>query len=62
MEDITDIDYKHAKRVFGEFKINKLGDCHDFYVKSGTLLLADIFENFRNKCLETYELDPTYFL
>ena len=56
-EDITDIAYKHAKRVFREFKINNLGDYHDFYLKSDTLLLADIFENLRNKCLETYELD-----
>ena len=62
MENITDIDYKHAKRVFREFKINKLGDYHDLYVKSDILLLSDIFENFRNKCLETYELDPACFL
>ena len=61
MEDITDFNYKHAKRVFREFKVNNLGDYHDLYVKSDTLLLADMFENFRNKCLETYELDPAYF-
>ena len=62
MEDITDIDYKHAKRVFTEFKINNLGDYHDLYVKSDTLLLTDISKNFRNECLEIYDLDPTYFL
>ena len=62
MEDITDIDYKHAKSLFIEFKINNLGDYHDLYVKSDTLLLADIFENFRNMCLEIYELDSAYFL
>ena len=62
MEDITDIDYKQAKRVFREFKINNLGDYHNLYVKSDTLLLSDIFENFRNKCFETYELDPAYFM
>ena len=44
IEDITDIDYKHVKRVFREFKINHLGDYHDIYVKSGSLLLGDIFE------------------
>ena len=62
MEDITDIDYKHAKEVFREFKMNNLGDYHDLYVQSDTLLLADIFENFKNKCIETCKLDPSYFL
>ena len=53
MENTTDINYKHAQRIFREFKINNLGNYHDLYVKSDTLLLADIFENFRNKFLET---------
>ena len=35
---------------------------HDFYFQSGAILLADVFENFRNICLEIYELDPSYFL
>ena len=39
-----------------------IGDYHDLYVQSDTLLLADVFENFRNKCLEIYELDPIYFV
>ena len=42
--------------------MNNLGDYHDLYVQSNTLLLADVFENFRNMCLETYGLDPAYFL
>ena len=40
MEDITNIDYRHAKRVFREFKMNNLGDYHDLYVQSDTLMLA----------------------
>ena len=32
------------------------------YVQSNILLLADVFENFRKKCLEIYELDPAHFL
>ena len=62
MENITDIDYRHANRVFKGFKLKNLGDYHDFYVQSDTLLLADVFETFRNMSLEIYELDPAHFL
>ena len=58
MEDITDSDYAHAKRVCKDFNINNLGEYHDLYVQSDTLLLADVFENFRNMCLKIYELNP----
>ena len=61
MEDVTDAYHRHANKVFKEFKLKNLGDYHDLYVQSDTLLLADVFENFRNKCLEIYELDPAYF-
>ena len=51
MEDITGVEYKHSKIVF-ENLINKvLGDYHDLYVQSDTLLLADVFENLRNMCI-----------
>ena len=39
-----------------------IGEYHDLYVQSDTLLLADVFENFRNMCLEIYELDTIYFV
>ena len=61
MEDTTDVDYRHAKKVFKEFKMNNLGDYHDLYVQSNTLLLVDVFQNFRNTGIETYKLDPAYF-
>ena len=61
MEDIEDIDYRHGNNVFNKFKLNNLGDCHDLYVQSDTLL-ADVFENFRDMCLKEYELDPAHFL
>ena len=48
--------------MFKAFKLNNIGDYHDLYVKSDTLLVADIFENFRNMCIEIYELDPAHFL
>ena len=62
MENIDDIDYRHGNNVFKRFKLKNLGEYHDLYVQSDTLLLADVFENFRNKCLEVYELDPAHFL
>ena len=62
MEDIDDIDYRHGNNVFKKFKLNNLGDYHDLYVQSDTLLLADVFENFRDMCLKEYELDPAHFL
>ena len=61
-EDITDVDHRHAKRVFKKRNNKNLGDYHDLYVQNDTLLLADVFENFRNKCIEIYELDPAHFL
>ena len=39
-----------------------MGDYHDFYVQCDTLLLADVFENFRHKCIEIFELDSANFL
>ena len=57
MEDITDADYAHAKRVCKNFIIKILGEYYDLYVLSDTLLLADVFENFRKMSLEIYERD-----
>ena len=62
MENIDDIDYRHGNNVFKRFKLKNLGEYHVLYVQSDTLLLADVFENFRNTCLKVYELDPAHFL
>ena len=62
LEDISDQDYVHAQTVWGVFEIKYLGEYHNLYAQSDTLLLADMFENFRNMCLKIYELGPTYFL
>ena len=48
--------------MFKYFNLKNLGEYHDLYVQSDTLLLVDVFENFRNRCIEIYELDPTHFL
>ena len=62
MEDNDEIDYRHGNNVFKSFKLENLGDYHDLYVKSDTLLLANVFENFRDMCLKEYELDPAHFV
>ena len=62
MENIDVIDYRHGNNVFKRFELENLGDYHDLYVQSDTLLLSDVFENFRNMCLKEYELYPAHFL
>ena len=57
MENITDADQAHVKKVCKDFKIRNLGEYRDLYVQSDTFQLADVFENFRNMCLKIYELD-----
>ena len=59
LEGITDKDYTHTQKVFEEFNLKNLDDYH---VQSNTLLLADVFEIFKSKCIEIYELDPVHFL
>ena len=61
MEHITDVDHRHANNVFKNLNNKNLGDYHDSYVQSDTLLLAEVFENFRNTCIKVYELDPVHF-
>ena len=61
-ENISDSDLDHVNNVCDTFKINILGRYHDFYVRSDTALLADVSENFRDKCLSNNKLDPVYYL
>ena len=61
LEDISDNDYNHAQKVSEEF-CTDVGDYHDLYVQCDTLLLADVFEKFRDKCINIYGLDPSHFL
>ena len=62
MENIDDIDYRHGNNVFKRFQLKNLGEDHDLYVQIDTLLLGDVFGNFRNTCLKVYELDPAHLL
>ena len=60
LEDISDKHYNHAQKVFNEY-CTDMGNYHDLYVQTDTFLLADVFEKFREKCIEIYGLDPSYF-
>ena len=61
LEDISDEDYAHAQKVWDVFEIKNLSEYHDLYVQSDKLLLADVYKNFSNMCLDKYRLDPVYF-
>ena len=52
---------EHAQKVWKEFKLKNLGKYHDLYLKTDVLLLSNVFEAFRNTCLEHYKLDPAHF-
>ena len=61
MEDITDTDYAHSKRVCKGFKIRRSEDYYGLHVQTNTLMLANVFQNFRNICLQIFDLDPAHF-
>ena len=52
----------NGKSVCKDFQRKNLGEYHDFYLKSDTLILADVFEKFRKMCLKIYELHPAKVL
>ena len=59
-EDISEIDFIHSQRVFNRFNMTDLGHCHNLYLLTDVLLLANVFENFRDMCLQHYCLDPSH--
>ena len=58
---MNDASYPYTKRMCKYFELKNLAEYHDLYFQSNTLLLADVFEQFQNICLEIYELDPAMF-
>ena len=62
LEDISDEDYAHAQKERDILELKNMGEYHDWYVQSDTLLLADIYEKIRNTCIKIYVLDLAHFL
>ena len=60
-EGISDEGYEHVEKVWKVFGMKTLQDYHDLYNVTDVLLLADVFENFRNVCMENYKLDPAHY-
>ena len=59
--DITDKDFEHALNVWKHFKMTTFREYRDLYLKTDVLLLADVFEDFKNVCMKNYELDPAWY-
>ena len=62
LEGISDADYTHVQNLWAVSEIKNSGEYHNFYAQSNRLLLAHVFENFRDKCIKIYDLDPSNFL
>ena len=60
--NILNEEYEHAQKVWKKFKIQNFGEYSDIYLKTDVLILAYVFENFRDMCLHVYDLDSLYYV
>ncbi|CAN7942343.1 unnamed protein product [Ixodes hexagonus] len=60
--NISEEDYQHAAQVYQTFKLRTLGEYSDLYLQTDCFLRADIFQNFRRWVLETFQIEPLYFI
>ena len=58
---ISNKNYKHVLNVWNTFNMKSMKDYHKLYNETDALLLADVFENFRDLCLKIYGLDPVHY-
>ena len=61
-EDISVDNYKHALNVWKQLNVKNMGQYHDIYLSTDVLLLADVFEAFRETAIINYHLDPTHYV
>lgn len=59
--NVTNEEYAFAQKIWKTFNLKTMREYTNLYLKTDVLLLADIFENFRDNCIEMYELDPAHY-
>ena len=60
-EGISDDDYAHAQLVWNSLNIQDVGHYSDVYLKCDVILLCEVFEDFRDNCLKSYNLDAAHY-
>jgi len=61
-KEVSDEDYSYGLKIFQKFGLKNLGEYHDLYLLTDTILLACVFENFRHLMLNNYQLDPCHYV